>query len=48
MFDAGGLEFDLCTVQIHQLELGPGAGLWFVVLMCIPYGRPVPQQWEYY
>jgi hypothetical protein len=29
----------------HQPALGPRGGLWPVLLMCNPQGRPVPQQW---
>jgi hypothetical protein len=33
------------VVSTHQPALGPRGGLWPHLLMCNPYGRPVPQQW---
>jgi hypothetical protein len=32
-------------VSNHQPALGLRGGLWPVLLMCNPLGRPVPQQW---
>jgi hypothetical protein len=37
----------LAVISTHQSALGPRGGLWPLLLMCIPYGRPVPQQWEH-
>jgi hypothetical protein len=33
------------VVSTHQFALGSRGGLWPVLLMCNPKGRPVPQQW---
>jgi hypothetical protein len=35
------------VVSTHQPALGPRGGLWPVLLMCNPEGRPVPQQLGY-
>jgi hypothetical protein len=35
------------VVSSHQPALGPRGVLWPVLLMCNPYGRPVPQKWQH-